>query len=298
MLQSPQPSTSAEDPPPPETTILVGIDNVVADASRRFRTHPVSRSPSRKDLAKLFNHVIHDPPIPDLCTLLHQLSLLPNFRIIFCTSRRTTSRKATKIWIREQCGIAEPELIMRPRNNIKPATKLKKQLLQHLNSIGIHPTIAIESRPSVATMFRNLGILVLDPGIFHNPLPTSSPPAAQPEFSLLFYPAGCRPNAQIFSNAAWLATALRSTPNAIVHPASLCQEAFILHDGVPPFLVQDPDNPPNAWDVSHHFFPKPSRSAPRASAPDFPQFSTPASCAWAPASSLGKKCLSERPSTT
>ena len=135
MTQSPQPSNT--DAQAHVTTILVGIDNVVADASRRFRSHPVSRSPSKKDYTKLFRSIKQDPPIPDLCALVRQLSLLPNFRIIFCTSRSTPNRKATKIWIREHCGIAHPEIFMRPRNNIKPAGKLKNTPLHRLHSVGI-----------------------------------------------------------------------------------------------------------------------------------------------------------------
>ena len=256
MNQSAQPLTSATDAQACPTIILVGIDNVVADASRRFRTHPISRSPSKKDFAKLFKDTAQDPPIPDLCALVRQLSLLPNFRIIFCTSRTTPNRKATKAWIHEHCDIADPEILMRPKNNIKSAGKLKNTLLHQLNSAGIKPTIAIESRPTVASMYRNFGLLVLDPGIFHEPLPNPSPPAVQPAFSLLLYPAGSLPNASVFSNTSWLASALRCTPDAIIHPASLCHQAFILHDGVPPFLNHDPKNPPNAWEVSEHFFPE------------------------------------------
>ena len=135
MTQLPQPSTT--DAQANVTTILVGIDNVVADASRRFRTHPISRRPSPHDFANLYQGIAQDPPIPHVCALVRQLSALPGFRIIFCTSRTTPHRKTTKAWIREHCGIADPELHMRPRNNTRPAGKLKNTQLHRLHSVGI-----------------------------------------------------------------------------------------------------------------------------------------------------------------
>lgn len=64
-------------------------------------------------------------------------SLLPGFRIIFCTSRTTPHRKTAKARIREHCGIADPELHMRPKNNTRPAGKLKNTQLHRLHSVGI-----------------------------------------------------------------------------------------------------------------------------------------------------------------
>ena len=131
---------------------IVDIDGVVADV--RHRLHHVESRP--KDWDAFFAAAVEDPPHPEGVAVVQRLAA--DHEIVFLTGRPRWLRAATEAWL-EANGVGGHRLVMRPRNDRRPAAQVKLELVKEL-AAGRQLDVIVDDDPAVVAAFRNAGLPV------------------------------------------------------------------------------------------------------------------------------------------
>lgn len=137
--------------------IIVDIDGTLADNTHR--QHLILGT--QKDWDAFFDACPDDAPIFPVVSLVKSLLRDKSHVVIFVTGRPERIREETLAWLRENVGVDDPILMMRPDGDRRPDYEIKADLLSELRSCGVEPELAIDDRPAVAAMWRSEGLLVL-----------------------------------------------------------------------------------------------------------------------------------------
>lgn len=88
-------------------------------------------------------------------------SLLEKFQIIFLSGRQDTKqcREDTEKWLKDNLGLSEVTLIMRPEGDFRPDDVVKKELYQKYIKDRYNVVCVFDDRDKVVKMWRNLGLL-------------------------------------------------------------------------------------------------------------------------------------------
>ncbi len=131
---------------------IVDIDGVVADV--RHRLHHVERRP--KDWDAFFAAAVDDPPHPEGVAVVQRLAA--DHEIVFLTGRPRWLRADTEAWL-EANGIGGHALVMRPRNDRRPAAVVKLELIREL-SAGRQLDVVVDDDPTVVAALSAAGLPV------------------------------------------------------------------------------------------------------------------------------------------
>ncbi len=131
---------------------IVDIDGVVADV--RHRLHHIERRP--KDWDAFFAAAPDDPPHPEGVAVVQRLA--EDHEIVFLTGRPGWLRAATENWL-EANGIGGHRLVMRPRNDRRPAAQVKLELVRQLAE-GRQLDVIVDDDQAVIATLRQAGYSV------------------------------------------------------------------------------------------------------------------------------------------
>jgi hypothetical protein len=130
--------------------VICDIDGTLSDCSSRVHLYG--------QWGKFHSMAPHDPVIPQIRHLVDVLAG-EQHDILLWTGRPEIYREATLGWLdKHHCHF--DELRMRPNDNLDSDVALKYQWLQEL---GEQPLFAIDDRDSVVKMFRDNGVICLQP---------------------------------------------------------------------------------------------------------------------------------------
>lgn len=103
--------------------------------------------------------VLEDAFDPRMNFLLSSLS--EKFQIIFLSGRQDTKqcREDTEKWLKDNLGLSEVTLIMRPEGDFRPDDVVKKELYQKYIKDRYNVVCVFDDRDKVVRMWRNLGLL-------------------------------------------------------------------------------------------------------------------------------------------
>lgn len=103
--------------------------------------------------------VLEDAFDPRMNFLL--LSLSEKFKIIFLSGRQDTKqcREDTEKWLKDNLGLSEVTLIMRPEGDFRPDDVVKKELYQKYIKDKYNVVCVFDDRDKVVKMWRSLGLL-------------------------------------------------------------------------------------------------------------------------------------------
>jgi phosphoglycolate phosphatase-like HAD superfamily hydrolase len=135
----------------PSRAVVVDIDGVLSDASRR--QHYIE-SP-RQDWRAFFEACGEDPVIEEVHTLLDLLD--PELQIVLLTARPHRVAYLTVAWLRRY-EIPWDLLITRPWGDYEVARDFKQSAVWELRSAGFRPVLAFEDDRRNVAMFRSEGI--------------------------------------------------------------------------------------------------------------------------------------------
>lgn len=140
--------------------IIIDIDGTVADAEHRM--HLIAQRPKNYD--EFYRLVANDKPIIPVIRTVRAWQAA-QFRLIFCTGRPEKTRADTEAWLVGhvlQCG--SPKLYMRADNDYRPDTRVKTEAYEKMLAEGFKPVLAIDDRPRICKMWKELGLTVLRVG--------------------------------------------------------------------------------------------------------------------------------------
>ena len=122
---------------------VVDIDGVVADV--RHRLGHLERRP--KDWDAFFAAAGDDPAHPEGLAVVARLA--EDHEVVFLTGRPRRLQEVTRRWLEEH-GIGGHELVMRDRNDRRPASQVKLELLREL-AAGRDVGVVVDDDPAVLT---------------------------------------------------------------------------------------------------------------------------------------------------
>ncbi len=128
---------------------IVDIDGVVADV--RHRLHHIERRP--KDWDAFFAAAPDDPPHTEGVAVVQRLA--EDHDIVFLTGRPGWLRAATEAWL-EANGIGGHQVVMRPRNDRRPAARVKLELVRKL-SAGRQLDVIVDDDEAVVSALQDAG---------------------------------------------------------------------------------------------------------------------------------------------
>ena len=131
---------------------IFDLDGTLADPSHRLRYI----KGEKKDWKKFFESVGDDELIIPVAELLDDLAA--NTEIVIVTGRSDECRKATADWLSKH-EIDYVSLHMRKAGDRRPDYIVKLEILVQLRSQNYLPIMAFEDRASVASMWRENGVL-------------------------------------------------------------------------------------------------------------------------------------------
>jgi hypothetical protein len=131
---------------------IVDIDGVVADV--RHRLHHIERRP--KDWDAFFAAAPTDPPHPEGVAVVQRLA--EDHEIVFLTGRPGWLRTATEAWL-DANGIGGHQVVMRPRNDRRPAARVKLELVRQLSD-GRNLDVIVDDDPAVVAAMQEAGYTV------------------------------------------------------------------------------------------------------------------------------------------
>jgi len=125
------------------------------------------------------DQVAKDTPIPQTWSILSTMLKFPSdYRVIFITGRKESTRRMTYSWLTEptcdhrgcaalvwkkqslyQGKTVGPILYMRSESDRRPSDVVKESLLFRARADGFHPDLAFEDRKEDAAMWRRNGLL-------------------------------------------------------------------------------------------------------------------------------------------
>lgn len=143
---------------PPGTkdpALICDIDGTIADISHRI--HFVRDG--KKDWKGFFAGISQDIPNEWCVNLVNAMS--KTHKIVFCSGRNDTLRKETITWLETRCGIDDPTLYMRPRNDFRSDFLVKEIILDFELLTRYDVKMIVDDRQSVCQMWRRRGFVVL-----------------------------------------------------------------------------------------------------------------------------------------
>ena len=143
--------------------VIVDIDGTISKIGDRLKY--LQQSPKNWDA--FYADSFKDEPIIEMVNLVKSLNV--NYRIVFCTGRRESTRQITKEWIfKYMKNIWFPQILMRPNNDLRPdeVVKIEQVKLAGINFDEI--AFVLEDRSRMVSKWRSLGVrcLQVDVGDF------------------------------------------------------------------------------------------------------------------------------------
>ena len=151
MRVLPEHWTWRADPLVPSAAVVVDIDGVLSDASRRQH---YLESP-RQDWRAFFDACGEDRVIEEVRTVLELLD--PALQIVLLTARPHRVHHLTEAWLRRY-DIRWDLLIMRPWGDYELARDFKEYSVWELRTAGFELRLAFEDDRRNVAMFRSEGI--------------------------------------------------------------------------------------------------------------------------------------------
>ncbi len=151
MRPLPEHWTWRGEPGEPGAAVVVDIDGVLSDASRRQH---YLESP-RQDWRAFFDACGEDPVIEEVRTVIDLLD--PALQIVLLTARPHRVHHLTEAWLRRY-EIRWDLLIMRPWGDYELARDFKELTVWELRSAGFELRLAFEDDRRNVEMFRSQGI--------------------------------------------------------------------------------------------------------------------------------------------
>jgi len=146
--------TWRDEPLAPARAVVVDIDGVLSDATKR--QHYIEY-PSR-DWRAFFDTCGEDPVIEEVHTLLDLLD--PGLQVVLLTARPHRVHHLTEAWLRRY-DIRWDLLIMRPWGDYDLARDFKESTVWELRQAGFDLALAFEDDRRNVAMFRSQGIPTL-----------------------------------------------------------------------------------------------------------------------------------------
>jgi phosphoglycolate phosphatase-like HAD superfamily hydrolase len=138
-----------EEPDDERPLAVIDLDGVVADVRHRLRH--VERRP--KDWDAFFAAAVDDPPHEEGLAIVRRLA--QDHEVVFLTGRPSRTRRATEAWL-ERHGIGGHRLVMRPRDDRRPAAQVKVRMLRELAS-GRQVAVVVDDDVDVVAAMRKAG---------------------------------------------------------------------------------------------------------------------------------------------
>lgn len=146
-------------------TIVFDIDGTLADVGHR-RHHVTG---GNKEWGRFFAEMVNDPPLRDVCLLAELLGDHPlvnqgAIKLFIFSGRPETHRAETEEWLsvhaRSLLEKAEG-VLMRGADDKRADTIVKKEMLEHVRSMGYDVRLVVDDRPSVVEMWKAEGVTCL-----------------------------------------------------------------------------------------------------------------------------------------
>lgn len=146
-------------------TIIFDIDGTLSDVGHR---RPLVTD-GNKQWGRFFDEMVNDPPHRDVCLLAELLGDHPlvnqgAINLFVFTGRPETHRVQTEEWLRIHTrSLLEKAkgVLMRAAGDFRADTVIKKEMLEHVRSLGYDVRLVVDDRPSVIEMWKENGVTVL-----------------------------------------------------------------------------------------------------------------------------------------
>lgn len=162
-------TVASPDTRPP--AVVVDLDGTLASAT--WREHHLHGS--RKDWAGFFAGMGRDAPVQPLVDLVGWVALHAD--VVLLTGRPADHEPVVRRWLADH-GIVHHRLLMRPRDDRRPDTVVKRELYRTHVAPTHDVRLVVDDRPGVIEMWREEGLYVLtavDPRLDPLPDPGSLP---------------------------------------------------------------------------------------------------------------------------
>lgn len=136
--------------------VIFDIDGTISDCSNR--RHFIETNP--KDWKNFHYNAPYDTPHENIVELMRMIRNNKGIHIILCTGRYNTMRTETKDWLKKY-DIPYDFLLMRPENDSRDDTIIKKEMLDVIHSHNFEILFCVDDRKRVVDMWRANGILTL-----------------------------------------------------------------------------------------------------------------------------------------
>ena len=137
-------------------TALFDIDGTLAQIDHR-RPLLEGEHPDWKSFNKLMGDDIPNLPVVELYKTLWDSQ---KYQLFLVSGRGEEYRKVTETWLTWNT-IPFERLLMRPRNDFRPDTDVKQEILDRLRSEGKEISFVVDDRNSVVDMWRKNGVTCL-----------------------------------------------------------------------------------------------------------------------------------------
>ncbi len=178
MLPAMQATASWRDGPrPPGRAVLVDIDGVISDASRR--QHYLKNPEGRRDWRGFFGACGHDRPLTAVPALLRLLE--PELLVVLLSARPAFVFDITVDWLHRH-EIRWDLLVLRADDQYVGAAEFKRGVVRELRSTGFDIELAFDDDEQIVEMYRDeaLHALYVHSGYYTAPPPESHQTAARP----------------------------------------------------------------------------------------------------------------------
>jgi hypothetical protein len=142
-------------------TVLLDIDHVIADASRREHLLQDANLTSKWDAFHADS--VNDEPLADMVTVVEALRLHIGLQLLAVTGRPEKWRAITMAWLVKH-NVAVDELLMRPDNDFRKAPEVKVDLLVRLfgseQAVRDNVLAVFDDDERICTAFKGLGLTV------------------------------------------------------------------------------------------------------------------------------------------
>ncbi len=188
--------------------ILFDLDNTLALPHLDPAEAPAS-APEHHTLPP--EHACH--PVPPLCIMARLMDADTHATASFTTNLPERFRQPAEAWIRKNCRVADPLLLMRPEGSTQPETTIKSEHLSILRRAHRSPAIVIDDRPSAVRMWRSNDIVCLNPGHW-----TLRPNSPRGRLILTVGPPASGKR-KLLADTDYLRSVLHATADAVISPA-------------------------------------------------------------------------------
>lgn len=137
--------------------VLVDIDGTISKVGDRLK-HITKPDP---DWDSFYEACVEDAPIHPIINLVSLLC--EKYDIVYCTGRRESVRTKTMMWLNYYLRVPCRDLLMRKDGDKRHDTIVKPELLSEANLSIKDIAYVLEDRNSMVSMWRGLGLTVLQP---------------------------------------------------------------------------------------------------------------------------------------